>query len=831
MRNKFILVAAACCTLLAASAAGSAGSGEASPAPAPEKKWLVPEAEYRLSVQPELPAEATSVDMRRQVLPVLPENGVRVFDDAGNPVPFQFHDNYSLSIAPAPKAKAFDIYFGFKEKQPADTWKPESGVRPPAQRLLLAFYWGGNRPCTPEEFLDRRNREIERQNQWHVRNFPNRTYMILRQRYQGVETVPWVPKFPQYWKNRKNQWKRLVTKNRNQRISAFAELTGRPRIQRMQYFNYSWQQHMKNHFAYIKREQTRIANLYAQARRDMVFGAENNLLGMAGWRNPRTFIATEVQLLVRPPETQEHYSARFSGFLEVPADGEYEFELMSNSLAVMRLNGQILIRRTDANGSQPPTREVARISLKKGSVPFDLFYRLNSGYGQLTARMRPAGTGEFELLAAEHFTPARAGIPKELADREKRNYPLLARRSHYLLYTGKRESTPIESFQFQTPPEQLEWRLGEGACRPISELPPTVVLPDEPEKQLSFRLKERPETELPVLRPDYRADLVELRPDLSLRLWAPAVVYEDETLSVMAETVSRLPFEVEAELAVRLDGADAEKRTIRLAGKPDERFNRAAADIYRKDAIELPPSPPKEGAPKERVLDAELAITGFTFDRRRLTIVPVASGRNFEELAGEDGAVLVLRRPKLSDIRNWELPRKIGEELIPYRRLLVIGEAADGAAETASEAFKAQKQTVEFVPYDDSENPLESSLFRLLDRIAASDADRAVLILPCLRHMGTLEPWMRDRYIAVLLEKLRANRKLHAVYLSPSPAASGEEDAMGGLLDSLRRLAREYDVQLLEPLPASPAPAAGAERTTHTAGELTPLFDVLKRKL
>ena len=98
---------------------------------------------------------------------MLPENGVRVFDDAGNPVPFQFHDNYSLSIAPAPKAKAFDIYFGFKEKQPADTWKPESGVRPPAQRLLLAFYWGGNRPCTPEEFLDWRNREIERQNQWH----------------------------------------------------------------------------------------------------------------------------------------------------------------------------------------------------------------------------------------------------------------------------------------------------------------------------------------------------------------------------------------------------------------------------------------------------------------------------------------------------------------------------------------------------------------------------------------------------------------------------------------------------------------------------------------
>lgn len=104
-----------------------------------------------------------------------------------------------------------------------------------------------------------------------------------------------------------------------------------------------------------------------------------------------------------------------------------------------------------------------------------------------------------------------------------------------------------------------------------------------------------------------------------------------------------------------------EKRTIRLAGKPDERFNRAAADIYRKDAIELPPSPPKEGAPKEMALDAELAVTGFTFDRRRLTIVPVASGRNFEELAGEDGAVLVLRRPKLSDFGIGSCPGKSGK--------------------------------------------------------------------------------------------------------------------------------------------------------------------------
>ena len=810
--------------VFAAPAPETAAALPESPAPA-EHKWLQPEAEFRLTAVPERPAEASSIDLRRLVLPVLPSNGVRVFDDAGKPVAYQLHDNFSLSIAPAPEAKRFDIYFGYPARQPFDTWTGESGERPPAQRLKLNFYWGGDRPCTPQEFLNRRNMEITRANRWHTRNFYNRPFIILRQAVTGFEPPRGVPKFPQYYKNYRNLFKRLHTRNKGQWLRAASELNGYPYCERMRRFNASRKNQMKNHLLYMKREIARINGQYAQARKDMAHGAENDLLGVAGWRNPREFIATEVQLVVRPPETSEHYSARFSGFLEVPEEGEYEFRLLSNSLALLKLDGKVIARRVNANGFQPAETVTVKQSLKKGSVPFELFYRLNSGYSQMTLHMRPAEKGEFRLLAAEHFTPARPATPTGLENQKGVSYPLLSRRGHYLIYTDKQSSIPLENFDFMTSQDELEWQLGDSPWRPLDELSTAVIPGNTPETALSFRRIGQPETRLPVLNSDYRADLVELRPDLQLRLWAPEIIYDDETLSISAETISRLPLEVEAQLDIAVDGKAQELRRVRLPAKPDERFNRAAADVYRKDTITLPARRLK----KTESVDIRLDIENFQFDRKRLRVLPVAA----EDLARQtdaDNTVLVLHRPKLSDIRNWELPRKIGDELVPCRKLLMIAESIDSFAAIAGEQLQIKEnQTIEFVPFRDSEVPLRDNLPELLDRIGSSTADHAILFLPCLYHMGTIEPWMRDRYIAAILEKLRRNRKLHAIYLIPAPVRPGEEEAQRELQKSLRRLAREYDVQLLEP--AAGEPPAGPEHPFHTPEEFLPLFDTLRKKL
>lgn len=795
-------------------------AGEAPP-------WRIPEADYRLSVRPELPSEATCVDLRRLVLPVLPDNGVNVFDNAGNPVAFQLHGNGMLAIAPTPGAERFDLYFGFKEARPTDTWKPESGPRPSPERLRLAFFWGGDRPCSPDEFLAWRNSDIQRRNRWAVRNFYERTGQILAQRNMGMFLIPWVPRFPQYWKNRQALFERLHTRNRGRWVAAATDLVGRPEIRKMQDFNNSWQWQMKNHFDTIRREQARIAKQYEQARNEKENGAENDLLGVVNWKNPRTFPATEVQLLLRPPETPEHYSALFTGFLEVPADGEYEFELQSNSLAILRLDGKTVLQRRFANGSQPPTREAAKVALKKGSVPFELFYRLNSGFGRMTVRMRPAGEGEFQLLAAENFTPARVGVPVGLSGRDNREYPLVSRRGHYVMYTGKRDFTPVEGFRFLTPPAETEWRIGDSGFRPATEFPPMVVLSRAPDKQLSFRFAGKPGTELPVLYSDYRADLVDLNADLSLRFWAPVAVYEDEELPVTVETMSRLPFAVRAELDIGLPGGVRERRSIDLAGKADERFHRAAADIYHKETVTLRP----DALRNTETLEVGLSVGGFEFDRKQLAVARVSSGAGFEALAGKGQLALVLHRPKLSDIRNWELPRKIGEELLPGKELLLIGEAAVGAESLAAYRLDMKQQKLDFLPYDDTETPLESSLYRLLDRIGTSSADRAVLMLPVLRRMGALEPWMRDRYLAVLLERLKSNRQFRTVFLSPGTVYAGEEKEAAELLSSLRRLSREYGVQLLEPPEAAAARPPGPEWRTCTKEDYVKLLDRLEPKL
>ncbi len=793
-----------------------------------ERPWRAAEAEFRLIVHPERAAEATGVDLRRLVLPVLPENGVQVFDQAGNIVPFQLHANEMLAIAPAPKAKEFEIYFGFGEKQPMDTWTTEVGPRPPADRLQLLFFGGGNRPCLPDEFLAWRNADIERRNRWQAKAFAQRPLLLFGQVFLGMKPVAWVPAFPQYWKSRKVYWKRLNTRNRRQWLNAVWELNGSPENPIAPMFGNAWKAQWKAHFAMIRREMEKTRKQYEQARKDMPVGAENDLLGMLAWRNPRTFAATEVQLLVRPPETPEHYSGIFRGFLEIPSDGEYEFELMTNSLAVLRLDSKVLLRRNDSNGSLPSARLVAKVALKQGSVPFEAFYRLNTGFSKMTVRMRPAGEGEFQLLSAEDFSPSRIASPVKLAGK-KHDFPLIQRRGHYLFYTGKRDFVPIESFRPLAAAAELEWREGDSASvRSIDLLPPAIVLSREPAKRLHFRFAGQAETELPVLFTDYRADLVALRPDLSLRLWNPPAVYEDETLPLTVEATSRLPFGVDAEL----DFYDGEKlldtKSITLPGKQDERFHRAVADISQKAVTVLDSMMLRKGLQ----LEVRLRIGDFEFDRKRLMVHPVSAPSGWDAAAAADSSVLVLRRPTLGDVRNWELPKKIGEQLLPGRKILWISEDAAGLGEMLQERTAEKKQELEFVTYDATETPLESSMYRLLDAIEQSRADRIVLALPCLHHLGTLEPWMRDRYIAALLEKLRTGNTLRTIYLAPG--ASRTEDIAGQeeLLTALRRLAREYGIVLLEPGSSIPEKESQkSELQTHLSSDLIPLLNRLCQEL
>jgi hypothetical protein len=786
-----------------------------------QRPWQVPEAQFRLTVISPRFDQACNVDLRRIVLPELPQNGVQVFDDSGKAVAFQLHDNLSLSIAPAPNAKSFDIYFGFQTPQKFDRWNPQAGTAPPSQRLKMNYYGGANRPCTPEEYLANREIAIER----HARGVYKNVLFLSLVKDTGVEPPRWPPRFSQYYKSRQDQYKRLITKKKKQWIDASLAIYGVPYYERVRRYNLSHKQHTKNNFNYFFREMKKIDALTRQARKDMVDGAEKDLLSVVNWKNPQEFVATEVQLMIRPPDTREHFTAYFSGFLNVPNDGDYEFELFTNSLTIMRIDGNIVAERRNANGSQVPATTTVTIPLKKGSTFFELFYRLNSGHSRMIAKMRSPLDQDFQLLsAAENFTPARAAYPIELVNRDDVHFPLIMRRNHDLMYTDKRSYTPIESFDFLTLPETLEWSFGGKPFRPIDELSPTVIPGDTPESRLAFRQIGHPETKLEVFNSGYRKDMVSLRPDLQLKLWSAPIMYDDEELTFLVESISRLPLEIEAFLNIKIDGKPQELRRVRLPAKPDERFNRAAANIYRKDTVSLPPP-----LNSEKTIEVKLSVEKFQFDRKLLRVLPIASD-NLAEKADADNIVLVLKRPKLSDVRTWELPRKIGNELAPYNKLLVIGEPLAGLGKAADETLKTKEnQSIELVSFAGSETPLQTDLLKLLDRIGNSDADRVALILPCLYHTGTLEPYLRERYIAALLGKLRSNSAFHAIYLIPGPVHPGEEELSDRFMSSLRRLAREYDAILFEPT-LVPKPS-GVEHSFHTLEEFNPLLQNLRQKL
>ncbi len=102
---------------------------------------------------------------------------------------------------------------------------------------------------------------------------------------------------------------------------------------------------------------------------------------------------------------EEWFAVRFSGFLEVPADGDYTFTLVSDDGSRLYLaaeaNGEkkLLI---DHDGFHRKSEKQAGIALKKGRVPFELQYF--QGWGDRTLRIDWQGPGmDRQPIAARHF--------------------------------------------------------------------------------------------------------------------------------------------------------------------------------------------------------------------------------------------------------------------------------------------------------------------------------------------------------------------------------------------------------------------------------------------
>src|SRR5690606_13473106 len=116
-----------------------------------------------------------------------------------------------------------------------------------------------------------------------------------------------------------------------------------------------------------------------------------------------TRVADSVALTGR--ERPETYGLHFEGFLQAPADGLYEFTLISDDGSVLSVGGEVVV---DNDGWHSETARTGMVALAAGVHPLAVDFVQGSGGASLRVLVRPAG-GEWEPLAGKWLARRRGG--------------------------------------------------------------------------------------------------------------------------------------------------------------------------------------------------------------------------------------------------------------------------------------------------------------------------------------------------------------------------------------------------------------------------------------
>jgi hexosaminidase len=90
----------------------------------------------------------------------------------------------------------------------------------------------------------------------------------------------------------------------------------------------------------------------------------------------------------RGDERPERYGIRFTGFIQVPADGLYEFSLVSDDGSNLSVAGKLVVDNDGFHGAEEKT---GMIALARGAHPFILRYSQATGGLALSLRVRREG--------------------------------------------------------------------------------------------------------------------------------------------------------------------------------------------------------------------------------------------------------------------------------------------------------------------------------------------------------------------------------------------------------------------------------------------------------
>ena len=101
---------------------------------------------------------------------------------------------------------------------------------------------------------------------------------------------------------------------------------------------------------------------------------------------------------IKDAPDEDHFGYVFTGYLDVPEDGIWDFALRSDDGALLEIDGKIVV---DNDGSHAAYTATGRIPLKKGLHPFRLSYLEDYEGQSLFWAWKPQGGEKFERIPKE----------------------------------------------------------------------------------------------------------------------------------------------------------------------------------------------------------------------------------------------------------------------------------------------------------------------------------------------------------------------------------------------------------------------------------------------
>ncbi len=511
-------------------------------------------------------------------------------------------------------------------------------------------------------------------------------------------------------------------------------------------------------------------------------------------------------------EDYEHVALAYKGGLAVPESGDYAFRITANASRILNLDGKTLIRKFGA--SSGPASDTVETHLDAGLHPLLAVYHRISGDYIFAVEWKRPGDTDFSLLTERDFSPAPPVRILKLEGKDGDIYPLYRQDIRFVFHIDKTRHAALR--------ELMPLDRNSAACRIAVD---GVIYADD---QTFFAVPDDSDAELRLIPPEnsgftqmtFRVKPPDKRffpidPAVSMTLWAPLFLYDDESLELTREIRSRVPVPLRLELAetertIAADGMETEQVSREVIPLPEFKqgsFDRFAQDLSLKTSFTLDGAAMVQ-SPQD--LNWTASIPGFVFDSAGFAVVPVGDLKDFsvgaDGLYDRDGKrriVPLLHRPTLHELRAWELPKTLAAGLSPVRTVLAAAEDRDGFGDALKNEFAKHGIKLEFFPWKRSQSGRDTleSLPGLFNAIRTTHADRVLIVPPSMPRRLILSTREESRIAAFLLQAVHDCSGVSGAVLTPPLVFDAEEAAARRdqeLTAELRAFRRMYGAEFLE---------------------------------